>query len=254
MHRPKKYLGQNFLIDRRIQQKIIDSCGLNADDMVIEIGPGQGIMTRLIAPRVKRVIAIEKDKDLIAPLEAEFENSNVDIVHADFLKWDFKAKNKVVGNIPYYIATPIVEKLINHRQNITSAYLTVQLEFGRRLAAQAGNKDYGALSCFAQYHADTQALFKIKNTCFQPAPKVDSCFVRMAFSRQSPYHPKDEQMLFRLIRTAFTRRRKTILNALSSMVPKERLTRVLESLKVPPKSRPEELNIQNFVDICDRLV
>ena len=252
-HHPKKYLGQNFLIDRRIQQKIIGHCDLKPDDIVVEIGPGQGEITRLIAPKVKRLICVETDKDLIVPLREEFQGFNVDIAHADFLKWDFKENHKIIGNIPYYITTPIVEKLIEHRQRVTFAYLTVQLEFGQRLAAQAGGKDYGALSCFAQYYADTRVLFKIKNTSFRPIPKVDSCFVRMDFTCPARYHPKDERTLFRLIRAAFTQRRKTIVNAVAPLYPKNRLLPVLEDLKILPKSRPEELSIQNFVDICNGL-
>jgi len=255
--RPKKHLGQNFLADRRIQQKIVDSCDLRPDDVVVEIGPGQGVMTRSIAPRVKELVCIETDKDLVPALNEEFKDSNVSVVHADFLKWDMAALHhavKVIGNIPYYISTPIIEKLIEHRRQVSAAYLTVQLEFGRRLAAGAGSKDYGSLSCFIQYYADVKVLFTIKNSAFKPAPKVDSCFVRLDFSRPPAYHPKDEQLLFRLVRTAFTQRRKTLVNAVSTVADKERLGPILADLGISAKARPEELNLDNFVDISDRLV
>src|SRR5580704_15372258 len=128
-HRPKKNLGQNFLTDIRIQQKIIQSCDLKAEDIVVEIGPGQGVLTRLIAPQVKRLICVETDRDLIEPLRSSLPIS-VEIINADFLKWDMShlpASAKVIGNIPYYISTPIIEKLIAARTRLSSVYLTVQL-------------------------------------------------------------------------------------------------------------------------------
>lgn len=253
-YRSKKALGQNFLADSRTQQKIVDSCDLKSTDIVIEIGPGQGAITRLIAPQVKQVVCVEKDRDLIGVLTQEFEGSNVEIVHADFLQWVFPHNVKVIGNIPYYISTPILEKLIENRANISQAYLTVQLEFGQRLAAKSGGKEYGALTCFVQYWADVQLLFKIKSSCFRPAPKVDSCFVRLDFTRPPLYRPQSEDLFFRLIRTAFTQRRKTFLNAVSATVGKERLGAVLKDLGISPNARPEELNLQNFVDISNHLV
>ena len=174
-HLPKKNLGQNFLTDIRIQQKIIQACDLKPEDVVVEIGPGQGVLTRLMAPLVKRLVCVETDRDLIGPLRSVLPSS-VEIVHADFLKWDmshFLTKVKVIGNIPYYISTPIIEKLIKEKVGISVAFLTVQLEFGQRLTAKSGRKDYGSLSCFAQYYADIKMLFKIKNTCFKLASKVD---------------------------------------------------------------------------------
>ena len=267
-HRPKKSLGQNFLTDPRIQQKIVDSCDLKPTDTVIEIGPGQGVITRLIALKVKQVICVEKDRDLIEALSQEFAGTNVEVVCADFLKWDISGyvsslppnaliggghPVKLIGNIPYYISTPILEKLIEAQEHLSIAYLTVQLEFGRRLAALPGCKEYGALTCFVQYWADVQLLFKIKNTCFRPAPKVDSCFMRLDFTRPPLYRPRHEQLMFMLIRTAFTQRRKTLLNALSSVVQKERLEAVLQDFGISLKVRPEELNLQNFVDISNRL-
>ena len=255
-YRPKKYLGQNFLIDQRVQQKIIAGCQFRADDIAVEIGPGKGAITRLAAPYVQRLICVESDQDLIAPLEKEFQGAHVEIIHADFLKWGMvlPGKVKVLGNIPYYISTPIIEKLIENRRNITSAYLTVQVEFGSRLAAQPGSKEYGALTCFAQYYADVKVLFKIKNTCFYPVPKVDSCFVRMDFLKIRIRQPKDEAMMFRVIRAAFTQRRKNILNALSPLIEKERLSVILEEAGIPSRARPEELNLDNFIAISDHLV
>ena len=251
-HKPKKHLGQNFLTDPRTQRRIVDACGLNNDDRVVEIGPGQGAMTRLIAPKVRRLICVETDKDLIGRLKEEFKNSNVEIAHADFLRWPIPIGVKVIGNIPYYISTPIIEKLIEERAKVTDAYLTVQMEFGQRLAAAAGSDDYGALSCFAQYYADVKVLFKIKSTCFNPKPKVDSCFVHLNFKKDK-YRPKDEAKMFHFIRTVFTQRRKNILNAASILVEKNKLTSILNELNISPDIRPEELNLDNFIAISDKL-
>ena len=273
---PKKHLGQNFLHDQRILGKITDACAFTPQDTVVEIGPGKGVLTRLLAPRVKTLYAVEYDKDLVAYLkDLSFPSASVGnpvhIIHADFLKWDLDnipQPVKVIGNIPYYISTPIIERLIAQRAGITEAFLTVQLEFGRRLAAKSGGKEYGSLSCFIQYYAEVQVLFKIKNSCFTPVPKVDSCFVRLAFRPKPAYHPKNEAMVFKVIRQAFSQRRKTIVNALLPLVErfpspsvgrvreggaKEYLARVLGALSLSPQTRPEQISLQNYVDISDAL-
>jgi 16S rRNA (adenine1518-N6/adenine1519-N6)-dimethyltransferase len=181
----------------------------------------------------------------------------VEIVHADFLKWDMghlPEGIRVIGNIPYYISTPIIEKLMEHRAKIATAFLTVQLEFGQRLTAKAGGKDYGSLSCFAQYYADIKMLFKIKNTCFKPAPKVDSCFLRMTMRSQQQEAFAVEEFLFKLIRTAFQQRRKNIVNALKGLVGRERLEESLAHLGINPNARPENLTLSNYIALCKALM
>jgi len=253
---PKKNLGQNFLTDTRIQQKIIQVCDLKPEDTVVEIGPGQGVLTRLMAPQVKRLIGVETDRDLIGPLRSSL-SSTVEIIHADFLKWDMSHLPnglKVVGNIPYYISTPIIEKLMADRRRISAAFLTVQLEFGERLTAKTGGKDYGSLSCFAQYYAEIKMLFKIKNTCFKPIPKVDSCFLRLMMKFPADNLARDEEFLFKLIQKAFQQRRKTIVNALKGFVAKEKLEEVLKTLGINLNARPENLTLSNYTDLCNRLM
>jgi len=257
----KKNLGQNFLADKHIQQKIIQACDLKSEDVVVEIGPGQGVLTRLIAPHVKRLICVETDRDLIGPLRMSFPNvligNPVEIIHADFLKWDMSHLPdgiKVIGNIPYYISTPIIEKLIEDRTKLSAAFLTVQLEFGGRLTAKAGGKDYGSLSCFVQYYADIKMLFKIKNTCFKPVPKVDSCFLRLMMRSQPEELASDEEFLFELIQKAFQQRRKTIVNSLKGLVGKEKLEESLERLGINPNARPENLTLSNYVGLCNTLM
>jgi 16S rRNA (adenine1518-N6/adenine1519-N6)-dimethyltransferase len=256
-YRPKKNLGQNFLTDVRIQQKIIQACDLKIEDVVVEIGPGQGVLTRLIAPQVKRLICVETDRDLIGSLRSGLPAS-VEIVHADFLKWDMSHLPygvKVIGNIPYYISTPIIEKLITDRTKISVAFLTVQLEFGQRLTAKVGGaKDYGSLSCFAQYYAEVKMLFKIKHTCFQPAPKVDSCFLRLMMRPQGQALVVDEEFLFKLIQTAFQQRRKNIVNSLKGLAGRKKLEESLERLGINPNARPENLTLLNYINLCNGLM
>ncbi len=256
LYSPKKNLGQNFLTDIRIRQKIIQACDLKIEDVVVEIGPGQGVLTRLIAPVVKRLICVETDRDLIGPLSSGLSPS-VEIIHADFLKWDMghlPPGTKVIGNIPYYISTPIIEKLIKDRTKFSEAFLTVQSEFGGRLTAKAGGKDYGSLSCFTQYYADIKMLFKIKNTCFKPVPKVDSCFLRLTMSPQPEELASDEEFCFKLIQRAFQQRRKNIVNSLKGLVAREKLEEALKSLGINPSARPENLTLLNYIALSNRLV
>jgi len=252
-YQPKKHLGQNFLTDTRILQKIILSCDLKPEDTVVEIGPGQGVLTRLIAPQVRKLICVETDSDLIEPLRV----LPIEIIHADFLQWDMGHLPdgiKVIGNIPYYISTPIVEKLIENRTRFSEAFLTVQLEFGQRLTAKEGGKDYGSLSCFAQYYADIKMLFKIKNTCFKPAPKVDSCFLRLDRKPQAQMPSCNEEFLFELIQTAFQQRRKNIVNSLKGLVGKEKLEGSLKALGIDLNARAENLTLSNYIELSNRLV
>jgi len=255
-YRPKKNLGQNFLTDTHIQRKIIQACDLKPDDIVVEIGPGQGVLTRFIAPQVKKLICVEADRDLIEPLRSS-QSSSVEIIHADFLEWDMGQLPdgiKVIGNIPYYISTPIIEKLIKERSTVSSVFLTVQLEFGQRLMAQAGGKDYGSLSCFAQYYAEIKMLFKIKNTCFKPPPKVDSCFLRLTMRPHPEEAGNIEEFLFKLIQTAFQQRRKNIVNTLKGLVKREKLENSLKALNISPNARPENLTLSNYINLCNSLV
>ena len=294
---PKKHLGQHFLIDPHVTEKIISACQLKPDDVVLEIGPGLGVLTHRIAPLVKRVIAVETDRKLCEKLAQEiaysrshlktskgmsFPNvlignpdeavigppiktfggdsfkisSNIEVVHADFLKYNFDLlpeKLKVIGNLPYYISSPIMTRLLNDRKYFSAIFITVQLEFGQRLCAKVDTKDYSALSCFVQYFADVKMLFKIKNAAFKPIPKVDSCFMRIIPHEKFPFKADEEDFLFKVIHQSFQQRRKTLPNTLSGLIERERLYPILESLKIDPKSRPENLSVKNFVEISNAL-
>ncbi len=253
--RPKKSLGQHFLIDPHITQKIIDVCDLEPQETILEIGPGKGILTEPIAGRVKSVIAVETDSFLVEFLQKRLAGLPVTIIHADVLKYEIPSHRplKVVGNLPYYISTPIIEKLITHRRKISFAYITLQREFALRLTALPGSKSYGSLSCFIQFYSDAKILLKIGRFCFFPPPKVESCLVRLRFLPGGRFVVSDEGFLFSLIQTAFSQRRKKITNALEKIASKGNLTEALKELGLSPHARAENLSLEDFVRLANRL-
>lgn len=258
MHiKPKKSLGQNFLVDKNIQRKIIDSCCFLSDDIVLEIGAGRGELTRLIAPLVKKVYAIEIDKSLLPILEDTLRDQrNIKILNQDILKFDFKKniktgkkKIKVVGNIPYYISSPILQHLFKAGNKVKMIYLTVQREFAQRMAAKAGSKDYGALSCFVQYYGEPEIKFIIKNNSFFPAPKVDSAFLEIKIREKALLNRKEKALFFSIVRSAFNQRRKTLRNSLSRVIAKKKLQDYLDSRFLDVNIRPERLTLENLINL-----
>jgi 16S rRNA (adenine1518-N6/adenine1519-N6)-dimethyltransferase len=237
-------------------EKIIRCTRLEAADTVLEIGPGQGAITRLIAPKVKRLIAVEKDARLAGSLQKEFDATNVEIVHGDILKFPLHSLTstiKVIGNLPYHISTPIIEKLITERESIASFHIMLQKEYAQRLCAASGSKEYGALSCFLQYHADVTLEFLIAKGSFRPSPKVDSAFLTGRFYGQRPIEAVDEALLFKVIRSGFGQRRKTLENALKGAFNKESLHEAAQKAKIDLKKRAEELSLDDFVRLSDGL-
>lgn len=256
-HQPKKYLGQNFLIDHNIRNKIITACHLNQEDTVLEIGPGKGMLTKELARHVRAVIAVEKDGFLAKALQKEFEHSVVKIYHADFLEFPFEKLPrglKVVGNLPYNVATAIIEKILYYRTWVSSFYFAIQWELGERIVAQPNSKEYSSLSCFVQYYGTPKILFKIKNTAFKPEPKVQSCFMQLECPPQGKFSCLDEQLLFKIIKTAFQLRRKTIANSLSPLLEKNQLTDLLMSLDIAPQKRAEAISLKEYVHLTNELV
>ena len=259
--KPKKSLGQHFLVDGNIRRKIITACELEKSDTVMEIGSGRGEITALIAPRVNKVYALEIDSHLSGLLSKAFSGSkNATIINRDVLKFDMKRffsksgeRIKVVGNIPYYITSPIIAYLLKHRASICTIFLSVQKEFARRLGACPGSKEYGALSCFAQYYADVKILFQIKRGSFSPVPNVDSSFVRLIIRDQPAVHIDKEALLFKIIRTAFNQRRKTLRNSLRGVVPEEKLLQFFTRQALSPDVRPEVLSLQDFAVLVNLL-
>ncbi len=264
--RPLKRLGENYLIDGNIKDKIVGEARLNRDDTVLEIGPGLGALTMDIAERCSSVYAVEKDKKafgILTDLTAE-GFANLKLFNADILKFDLKAvrhrakKIKVIGSLPYYITTPIIEWLIENRALIESALVVVQREVARRLAALPGSKDYGSISCFVQYYTHPIYIYTIKRTSFYPSPDVDSSLLRLEILDHPSVALDDEELFFKIIRGSFNQRRKSIINSLSREavlgLPKERLAEILRNIGIDPAARPESLTLSSFAKISNALV
>ena len=251
--KPKKRLGQCFLVDKNIQNKLAEACGLRKSDTVLEIGPGRGEITALLVRQVKKVIAIEIDSGLCEILRQKFSSyKNFMLFNKDILKMDLsKYKNlKIVANLPYYISTPILAHLLKYRNSIKTIFCTLQKELAMRLVAGAGTKIYGAFSCFVQFYTRPKIVFFIKNESFRPKPKVDSCFMELKIFSKPPVKVKDEQLFFKLVRTAFNQRRKQIKNSLIRILTKDKITRYLKTLKLKPGVRAENLSLRDFAALA----
>lgn len=260
MHaKPKKSLGQNFLVDKNIQRKIIDSIEFKSNDTVLEIGAGRGELTWLIAKTARYVYALEIDSDLCQTLKINLKrHSNVKIINKDILKFNLSkyfgktaGKIKIFGNIPYYISSPIIEHILKFKDKIDSMFITVQKEFGKRVVAAAGSKDYSSFSCFVQYHSLPKILFTIKKGSFFPVPKVDSCLLRLDIRGLAPVEIKDEGLFFKVIRASFNKRRKTLRNSLSGIIPKQKLDLFFTRFGMDPNIRPEQLSLSDFANLIN---
>lgn len=257
--KPKKSLGQNFLSDKNIQAKIIKACAFSPQDVVLEVGSGTGQLTRLIAEKVSQVYALEIDKALCKELQTNLKDyKNVEIICEDILKFDISryflshpGKIKVFGNIPYYITSPIIERFFRSRDKIETVFITVQKEFAQRILANAGSKDYGAFSCFIEYFSEPKKIFYIKKNSFYPAPKVDSCFLRLSIRNTPPVSLKDEALFFKIIRSAFNQRRKTIKNSLKGIVPQDIIDGFLKGQELSRNIRAEELSLKEFAHLAN---
>jgi len=260
MHiKPKKSLGQNFLIDKNIQKKIISACNLSKEDIVLEIGSGRGDLTVQLAQRAKKVYALEIDQRLYPQLEQALEiYDHCQIIKSDILKFNLgkflqdnliRQKIIVVGNIPYYISSPIMEHLFKYAQDISTAFITVQKEFAHRVRAVPGSKEYGSFSCFVRYYCFAKILFEIKRNSFKPAPNVDSCFLSLKFRERPPVSVRNEEALFKLIRTAFNQRRKTLRNSLEGKVSQEKLNNYFLKAEIDKNVRPEDLSLEQFANL-----
>lgn len=262
--RLSKRLGQNFLTDKNILKKIVDSAVLSPDDEVLEIGPGIGTLTREIAVRVGKVVAVEIDNRLIPILkETTTGFHNVKIINEDILKvnlkklWeeDFPSKRvKVVANLPYYVTSPVIMKLLEEDISLQTIVVMVQKEVAKRMAAFPGTKDYGALSVGIQFYSCPQIIAVVPPTVFIPQPKVSSAIVRMDIQREPRYMVENKKVLFSLVRRAFGYRRKTLVNALKGMPGfpgKEDVTKVLKCAGIEENRRGESLSIEEFCRLAD---
>ncbi|NLB32769.1 MAG: 16S rRNA (adenine(1518)-N(6)/adenine(1519)-N(6))-dimethyltransferase RsmA, partial [Tissierellia bacterium] len=247
-----KSLGQNFLIDGNIINKIADTADLDENSGVLEIGPGFGTLTQVLCKKAKKVVAIEVDKSLMEVHKGTLNFPNLKIIYEDFLRVDvnklieeeFKGLNvKIVANLPYYITTPIIMKILEEKYKISKIVVMVQKEVAERLNSKAGTKEYGAITLAVQYRADTNIAMIVPNTVFMPKPKVDSAVIEFNILSKPRIQVLDEDMLFAVIKASFGQRRKTIINGLSNnlKLPKELLSESLVCAGIDPGIRGEKL-------------
>lgn len=249
---PKKRFGQNFLHDRNIISKIIRVIDPKPTDHFVEIGPGQGALTKELLPLVAKLEAVELDRDLIPVLTANCkEFSNLTIHQADALVFEVKELGtdslRVVGNLPYNISTPLIFHFLGQLSKIKDLHFMLQKEVAQRIAAVPGNKEYGRLSVMVQYFCQPELLLAIKPAAFFPVPKVDSCFIRLTPHQVLPCQARDLALLTEVVRQAFGQRRKTISNSLRGIVTREQLI----SLEIDPMLRAENLTVADFVKIAN---
>ena len=251
-HIPKKRLSQNFLTDDNLSRKIVDSIFFSPDDTVLEIGCGQGAITKHILKKKVRLFGVEYDRDLFAKLKAEFEaEESFTLFEADILDFDFDRiprsdkKIKVVGNLPYHISSPIIFRLIDERERIESATVMLQKEVAERIVSGPGTKDYGILSVFCQYFAECRILFHIPPTAFFPKPKVDSSIVRLTF-KMTPEAVKNFKMFKQIVKKSFNQRRKMLRNSLFSLMESR-------TIDFDLRLRPEELSVSDFIHLSNLL-
>lgn len=260
--RPKKSLGQNFLSDPSTAENIVSKAHLSPEDVVLEIGAGLGALTTVLAPVVKKVYAVEKDRQLIELLKTELLTkriSNCEIIADNILYMDLQTladkvggKFTVFGNLPYGISSQILIKIIQSRSTIERAILMFQRELAQRITAQPGGKNYGRITAMLRYCADIRTLVNVKASVFYPPPKVDSSVIETRFKSTTMYGSHDEAMLYAVIKAAFGNRRKTLKNALAASALRIDSQTAMEALKsagIDPSRRAETLGPEEFVSL-----
>lgn len=265
----KKSLGQNFLIDTNILNRIVDHANLTEESGAIEIGPGIGALTEQLARRSRKVVAFEIDQRLLPILEDTLSPySNKKVIHQDVLKADVASVIQeefsgihdimVVANLPYYVTTPIIMKLLEEKLPIRGIVCMLQKEVAERIAAKPGNKDYGSLSIAVQYYTEAETVMIVPKTVFIPQPNVDSAVIRLTVRKTPKVTVKDEAFFFQITKASFAQRRKTILNNLTSQLPdgkekKEQILKVLNEVSIEPARRGETLTIEEFAALSEAL-
>ena len=263
----RKEFGQNFLVNRDVVGRIADSAAETADTMILEIGPGIGCLTKELAERYEKVVAIEIDRGLIPVLGKTLADyPHVTVIEGDVMKLDLAEiiereaggrRVAVCANLPYYITTPILMRLLELRLPLTAITVMIQSEVADRLAAPAGSNDYGSITAVLGYYGEVKRLFTVSAGNFMPAPKVASAVVQLALYKEPRYTPKSEAHFLRTVQAAFAQRRKTLVNALTALgtgLDKERLTEIVTSLGHSPTVRGERLSTADFVALSDALL
>lgn len=266
----KKSLGQNFLIDTNILRRIVDHADLTEESGAIEIGPGIGALTEQLARRSKKVLAFEIDQRLLPILEETLSPyPHVSIINEDVLKADVKTAIErefegiddimVVANLPYYVTTPIIMKLLEDKLPIRGIVCMLQKEVADRISARPGTKEYGSLSIAVQYYTEAETAMIVPKTVFVPQPNVDSAVIKLTKRKQPAVAVKSEPFFFQVTKASFAQRRKTLLNNLTSQLPegkqkKEQILSALEQANVEPGRRGETLSIEEFARLSDALL
>ena len=260
-----KSLGQNFLIDKEVLDSITEGADLNEADLVIEIGPGIGVLTQAAAEKAGKVVAVEIDSGLIEVMRYTLADlDNVKVINGNILKTDIRAlieeekgdlgHVKIIGNLPYYITTAIIMKLLSENVDAESITVMMQKEVGDRIMAAPGSREYGAISAAVQYYSIVNRITEVDKTSFMPSPKVDSCVLRMDILDTPSAAPEDEEHFFKVIRAAFGQRRKTLLNSLGSTgAPKSVIAEALDESGVDRNRRAETLTLEEFARLSDSL-
>lgn len=254
-----KSLGQNFLVDDSVLNDIVNGAEVNSEDFIIEIGPGVGTLTAQLLMKAKRVTSIELDSNLIPILEEELgENKNFELIHKDALKVNFndligdEKSVKLVANLPYYVTTPIIIKLLKEGYNFKSLTIMIQKEVAERINAEPDCKEYGALSVLVQYYCKTSIIRRVSPSSFIPRPKVESIVIRLDKLDEPRVKTKDINFMFELVRAGFNMRRKTLWNAVKSLkINKEKLEEAFEKAGIDPKRRAETLTLEEFAILSD---
>lgn len=265
----KKSLGQNFLIDTNILRKIVESANINTQTGVIEIGPGIGALTEQLAKQAKKVISFEIDQRLIPILNETLSSyPNVKIIHEDILKADVRKaiedelaeveKIMVVANLPYYITTPIIMKLLEEQLPISGLVMMLQKEVADRMSAKPGTKNYGSLSIAVQYYTKAEIVMTVPKTVFVPQPNVDSAVIKLTMREHPLVKVINENFFFFITKSCFAQRRKTLLNNLTSQLPegkekKDTILKILNEINIDPARRGESLTIEEFAQLSNEL-
>ena len=265
-----KSLGQNFLISNEVVEKIVDCSNISKDDLVIEIGPGLGTLTKELLEKAGKVVAIELDKKMLSILKDRFSlYHNFSLINKDVLKVDLnklikeeKEKNgfkraKIVANLPYYITTPIIMKLLEEKLDLESITVMIQKEVADRLVAIPGEKDTGAITYSVYYYSEAESVLEVPNNSFIPEPEVTSKVIKLNIRKEAPVEVKSRKVMFRIIKCAFMQRRKTLLNALVNakvFLNKEEGLKILKELNLDENIRAEKLNLQNFAEITNKIL
>ena len=264
-----KSLGQNFLINEEVVNKIVESSEISKEDLVIEIGPGLGTLTKFLLEKAKKVICIELDSKMITILNDRFRlYSNLEIKNKDVLKVDLKnliknekevneVKNvKIVANLPYYITTPIIMKLLEEELDLESITVMIQKEVADRLIAIPGEKNTGAITYTVYYYSIGEKITEVQKNSFIPEPEVTSEVIKLTIRNKAPINVKNKELMFNIVKNAFMQRRKTLVNSLNNsniFSSKDEGAKILKEIGLEENVRAERLTLQDFAKIADKI-